>query len=63
MLCCAGHVRFSFGFRFVHASFLFVVCLTLTMIEFDVVSHEEVSHSDEDVLEVSLLGSNTSLDS
>ena len=30
--------------------------------ELDVESHEEVSHSDEDVPEVSLLGSNTSLD-
>ena len=32
------------------------------MIEFDVVSHEEVSHSDGYMLEISLLGSNTSLD-
>ena len=30
--------------------------------ELGVESHEEVSHSDEDVPEVSLLGSNTSLD-
>ena len=30
--------------------------------ELDVESHEEVSHSDEDVPEVFLLGSNTSLD-
>ena len=30
--------------------------------ELDVESREEVSHSDEDVPEVSLLGSNTSLD-
>ena len=30
--------------------------------ELDVESREEVSHSDEDVLEVFLLGSNTSLD-
>ena len=30
--------------------------------ELDVGSHGEVSHSDEDVLKVSLLGSNTSLD-
>ena len=54
------HVWFSFGFCLVHARFLFVLCFTL--IELDVVSHAEVSHSDEDVLEVSLLGSNTSLD-
>ena len=39
---------------------MFVLCFTL--IELDVVSHEEVSHSDEDVLEVYLLGWNTSLD-
>ena len=30
--------------------------------ELDAVSHGEVNHSDEEVLEVSLLGSNTSLD-
>ena len=55
-----SHVWFSFGFRLVHARFLFVLCFTL--IELDVVSHAEVSRSDEDVLKVSLLGSNTSLD-
>ena len=34
----------------------------LAVDELDVEPHEEVSHSDEDVPEVSLLGSNTSLD-